>query len=198
MRPLMRFWFRLDSPRMVATTFVLFLLAYFFLNSPAVPFSLPAFQMQNGGLEILNVQPFYTAETAYRQISLYTPEAIRIYHQILAFDLLVLIPLYVLFLSSALRHAGTRVLGRRIPRLVDLLPAVPLVAGGLNIVEDALLFVLLRSYPLRLEGLANVAGMITASKTLLLTLSFLSVLVLYALIAWSRATYRLGLRQCHV
>jgi hypothetical protein len=73
-------------------------------------------QAETGGRGIPNVLPFYTAEGAYEHISAYTPEAVRIYHRIVLLDVLLLIPLYVLFLTSALLQAGGRRTGPVIRR----------------------------------------------------------------------------------
>lgn len=189
---------RRSTPWVVLGTFLAFLGLYGLLNVPVLPFSIPAFQAAAEGKTILNVLPYYDAATAYEHLAAYSAEATRIYYAILGFDVVLLIPAYVLFLTTGLLHAGTRLLSGRSPRLLATIAGLPLLAGGLNLFEDALVVVLLTTFPEELPMLAAACGVLTTTKSLLIVTSLLLVAGGYLAIGTSRLTYALGLRSCFV
>ncbi len=185
-------------PRGVLIFFVAFLSIYALLNFTALPFSIPALQAAAGGKTILNVLPHYDAGEAYAHIAAYSPEAVAIYYRILLIDIVALIPVYVLFLTTGLLHAGGRVFRGRAPGLLRLMALMPSAAALLNVVEDGMIVFLIESYPQRFEALATLCGFITTTKSLLIMGSLLGVAGLYMTVAWSRAAFSMGLRKCHI
>lgn len=189
---------RLATPAFVLAAFGAFLGLYGLLNVTHLPFSIPVFQEAAQGKTILNVLPYYDAATAYEHLAAYSAEAVRIYYAILAFDVVLMIPAYILFLTTALLHAGGRVLRGRLPRGLHAVAWLPAVAGGLNLLEDAIVVVLLNTFPTELPTLAAACGVLTTTKSFLLVTSLLLVAGGYLTIGASRLTYALGLRACHV
>lgn len=155
-----------------------FLSAYLFLNAFQHPLSILTIKELSGGHTILNVLPYYDAKIAYAHLLSYSPEAISIYKRILLFDGLILIPVYVIFFAKALVYFAGRLLpGRK--QLVKYLPIIPLFAGILNYLEDAIVFYLLATVPEKLETLATLGGFITTSKTLLISISMITILGMF-------------------
>ncbi|HEY0635086.1 MAG TPA: hypothetical protein VGE00_06880, partial [Gammaproteobacteria bacterium] len=109
-----------------------------------------------------------------------------------------LIPLYVLFLSAALLHAGGVLFRGRARSFPVGLTLLPWLAALLNLLEDGVIVTLIKAYPERYHTLATVAGYLTTSKSLLLTTALLLVMVFYLLIAVNRTAYWAGLRNCRV
>lgn len=171
----------------VFTLLILFLGAYVLLNFTHLPFSIPALQEASGGKTILNVLPHYDATVAYEHIASYAQEAVDIYYRILLIDALALIPVYVMFLTTGLLHAGNLVLRNRGQTFLHVLAISPAVAAALNLLEDGIVVYLIESYPLRHETLATVCGFITSTKSLLLTASLLAIAALYLVAGLGRA-----------
>lgn len=189
---------RLARPGTVLLLLLLFLGVYTLLNYTHLPMSIPALQAASQGKTILNVLPHYSADQAYEHIAAYSPVAIDIYYRIIVIDLVALIPLYVLFLSAALLHAGGVLFRNRAPSLSSGLTWLPWLAALLNLLEDGVIVTLIKAYPERYDTLATVAGYLTSSKSLLLTAALLLLMVFYLLIAISRTVYWAGLRNCRV
>jgi hypothetical protein len=179
----------------VLVSFALFIGLYALLNFTALPFSIPALRQAAGGKTILNVLPYYDAVGAYAHIAAYSPEAVAIYRRILLIDVLALIPVYVLFLTSGLLHAGERVLVSRGRWLPSVLALFPLAAAVLNLVEDGLVVYLIEAYPVRHDLLAAACGLITSTKSLLIATSLLSAVLLYAALGYGRIASLAKLRK---
>ncbi len=182
----------------VAVLFVALIGSYSLLNYTNLPFSIPSLQAASGGNTILNVLPHYDAVMAYDYIASYSQSAIEIYHRILLLDVLVLIPVYVLFLTVALLQTGKLVLRRRGQSYLQFLAVLPSVAAMLNLLEDGIITGLIAAYPVRYEALATFCGYITTAKSVLVVTSFLTITVFAILIGYSRVVYSLGLRKCHI
>lgn len=186
------------KPKVVSILFILFLGIYALLNYTNLPFSIPSLQEVSGGKTILNVLPHYGAAVAYDYIASYSPKAVDIYDRILLIDVLALIPIYVMFLTVGILHAGSLVLRRSGQSFLRIFAVLPLVAAILNLVEDGIIVYLIEAYPHRYETLATVCGFITSTKSLLIMASLLAVTVFYLLIGYSRVAYSIGLRKCHI
>lgn len=174
---------------------------YLLLNATRLPFSILTLREHAGGHTILNLLPYYDAATAYEHLASYSPQAVAVYHAILALDVVVLIPVYVLAFSSALALAGARVL-MRTPRprerLYRGLLLMPALAGAMNLLEDGLILFLLQTHPARYGALSGFAGVVTTTKTVLISASALAAAALWTAIAASRVAHRAAWRSCHV
>lgn len=186
----------LATPAMVWLSFGVFLTIYGLLNFTTLPFSIPSLMAASGGKTILNVLPYYNAESAYEHIAAYSQEAVTIYYRILGIDLLALIPAYLLFLTAGLLH-GSRLVLRSYPRVYSVLALMPLTAAFLNLIEDGLVVFLLESYPSRHDTVATLCGMITTTKSSLMMASLLLLVGFYFVVGLSRTLYLFGLRKCH-
>lgn len=140
--------------------------------------SIEQVQAHADGYGILNTLPGYGAEQAYAHLHAYTATAWRHYQAILLADLLLLIPAYVLGLAALI----ARLLPPRGGWHVLLL--IPPAAGLFNLVEDLLIVGLHAALPRELPALAAMAGLLTATKALLLKLCLLAMalLLLHALL----------------
>ena len=187
------------KPKMVLITFVLFIGIYTLLNYTNLPFSIPSLQDVSGGKTILNVLPHYDANGAYDHIASYSSEGIDIYYRILLIDVFALIPIYLLFLTTGVLHAGSLVLRRyRGKNFLHVLAVLPTVAAVLNFFEDGIIVYLIEAYPSRYDTLAALCGFITSTKSLFIMIPLLAIAIFYLLVGFSRLTYLVGLRKCHI
>lgn len=138
------------------------------------PLSILTIKALSNGHTILNVLPFYDAIIGYEHVQSYSLEAIEIYNRILVFDLIILIPVYVSFFSLGLLYFGNKLLKNR-RKLVSFVASLPIFAGFLNIIEDGAVFYLLQSFPVRFEHLMAITGMITTTKSLIITISLILI-----------------------
>ena len=159
-----------------AKTFGLLLLAYgiympvfFYAN---VPFGLTqiAPYAANGG--ILDLDFFYSAAQAYQRLAGFGPDGRATYLRILMGDL-IYPGLLGVFISVTL----SLLLRRIVPaggawRYVNLLPIANMAADYL---ENAMLIALLAAYPAQLNGIAAIAGVATAIKSVFGLLSFVAL-----------------------
>ncbi len=94
------------------------------------------------------------------------------------------------------RHG--RLLRGRVPRLLYAVAWLPAIAGGLNLIEDAVVVVLLSAFPAELPALATACGVLTTTKSMLIVMSLLLVAGGYLTIGTSRLAYATGPRSCTV
>ncbi len=188
----------LAKPMLVSVLFVLFVGSYALLNYTDLPFSIPALQEVSNGKTILNVLPYYDAGLAYEYISSYGQGGVDIYYRILVIDLLVLIPIYLVFMTTAMLHSGSIVFRGGGKLLLHTLAMMPLMAAALNLIEDGTIVFLIDSYPHQYNEVATLLGFITSAKSILITVSLLAVALFYLVIGYSRITFNFGVRKCHI
>ncbi len=102
---------------------------------------------------------------------------------------------YALLTGAALA-AALRLISTRLPRLKlgSWVYAFPIGLAALDVVENGLLFVSLRSFPDINETLANAAGIVTSIKLMLVNAAFLLFLLAWVLLVWHWFVSR-GTRQ---
>ncbi|KXX69389.1 hypothetical protein [Flammeovirga sp. SJP92] len=174
----MKFIFKHANGKNLNLLFFAFLSSYLFLNTGQHPFSIPSVIQQSDGFAILNVVPYYDAETAYVFLNAYTSSAIEIYYRILCFDFLVLIPLYVSFFSMSLIFLLQR-LSHLKNDVLQKIALLPFIAGILNIAEDLIIVFLLYDFPNQWLVIATISGLLTASKSMVTVICLLGVFGLY-------------------
>ena len=157
---------------------VLFLGGYLFLNAFEHPFSILTIKELSQGHTILNVLPYYDANMAYAHLLSYPQEAVSIYKRILLFDSLLLIPIYVLFFASTFIYLSKRLLPNR-KGLHNFLAVIPFIVGLLNYIEDGLVLYLLTSIPEKHEAMALLCGYFTTSKTILISFSLITIILMF-------------------
>ncbi|KAB8145774.1 hypothetical protein F8S13_01455 [Chloroflexia bacterium SDU3-3] len=169
MRPLINMVLRLASGR----AFLALLIAYciympIFFYAPT-PFSIGAIRPYAGGASILDVEPFYSADTAYARLDLLGEPGRAAYRHILLGDM-VYPALLGLTLASAIGLA-TRHIAPADTRWCSL-ALLPLANAACDYAENALLIWLLLAYPARHPLVASAAGCLTLAKTICGMLSF--------------------------
>ncbi|NME69309.1 hypothetical protein [Flammeovirga aprica] len=174
----MKHYFQYAKDRNITTLFFIFLASYLFLNVGHHPFSIPSIVKLSGGFSILNVIPYYNAETAYVYLNAYNETAIAIYNRILIFDFLVLIPVYVSFFSLSLFFLLERLTDLK-NSIVQKIALLPFIAGFLNMVEDIIIALLLYTLPEKWNFLAEICGILTSSKSLITVICMLAIFGLY-------------------
>ncbi|MEW6086597.1 MAG: hypothetical protein AB1607_18580 [Chloroflexota bacterium] len=99
-------------------------------------------------------------------------------------------------LTGAVLAAALRLISTLLPRLKlgSWVYAFPIGLAALDVVENGLLFTLLRSFPLLSESLAHAAGIVTSIKLMLVNVAFLLFLLAWVLLVWNWLVSR-GTRQ---
>lgn len=150
---------------------VIFLFAYLFLNTLHHPVSVLKIKQLSGGYTILNLLPFYNAVIGYEYIESYTSEAVDIYKRILLYDVILLIPAYVVFFILGFSYYGKKVLPDK-KRIISIFFILPIIAAILNLIEDGIIWFLLESLPDHFDKLMTIAGFITTFKLLIFAVCF--------------------------
>lgn len=152
-----------------------FLLALNFLD---LPFSVPRLQALSGGVGLLDLLPFYTADEAYRHLAAYGPEGRRLY----ALGLVAVDFLLPLLMGLTLAVALTLTL-RRQGSWPSKLGLLPLLVVAADYIENVCILVMLYAYPYRVEWVGTLAGVCTSTKQAS-TAAILAVLAWGNLQAW--------------
>lgn len=174
----MKFLFTKSNSKNIAILFLVFLLSYLFLNAFYHPISILSIIELSEGYTILNVLPYYNSRIAYEHLLSYPFEAIKIYYRVLVFDFFILIPIYVAFFSMSLYHLLKK-LTKLDSRLIQKIAFIPLIAGFLNLIEDVVITMLLNKLPEQHNSLANFSGLLTTSKSMIITISLLSIIFMF-------------------
>lgn len=175
----MKYLFNKTNPKNILIFFLAFLLSYFFLNLFHHPVSILSIIEISEGHTILNVLPYYNSEIAYEHLSSYPEEAIKIYYRVLLYDFFILVPVYVTFFSMAIFYLLKKTT-KLSPGLTQKIAYIPIIAGVLNIIEDIVVAILLNKLPEQLTSLASISAILTTSKSLIILISLLSIIVMFS------------------
>ncbi len=156
----------------------LLLVAYLFLNAFHNPFSVLSVMKLSGGHTVLNLLPYYDAKIAYEHLLSYPPEAISIYHRIFAFDIIIMIPIYLTLFSMSIFYFLNK-LTKLNAKTIQLLAFAPVIAAILNIIEDAVIALLLNALPEQLTGLATISGLLTTFKSTIITVCLFFTVIMF-------------------
>jgi hypothetical protein len=160
-----------------------------FTLGPAAPL-----QQVPPGEPLLDVTRGYTPEHAHRVLTGYGEEGRRMYTRFLLLDF-VFAGLFAVAIGSLLFYTARR-LGAP-PRWAWVPASLPLVAGALDWIENALLLLMTIDHPDRTEAIAPITSPVTTVKLPLMNFSFmLAGLALLALLGlW---LYSITLRRRRV
>lgn len=157
---------------------VIFLFAYLFLNTLHHPVSVLTIKQLSGGHTILNLLPFYDTAIGYEYIESYTSEAVDIYKRILLYDVIIMIPAYIVFFILDFSYYGRKILPNK-KRIISILFVLPIIAALLNLIEDGIIWFLLASLPDHLDKLMTIAGVITTSKSLIMAVCLFLIAICF-------------------
>ena len=167
---------------------VVFLSGYLFLNTLHHPVSILTIKQLSGGHTILNLLPFYNAAIGYEYIESYTSEAVNIYKRVLIFDVIILIPAYVVFFILSFCYYGWKILPDK-KRIISIFFILPIIAALLNLVEDGIIRFLLESQSYHSNKLMTIAGIITTSKLLIFAVCFFLITVCFIISLFQKERY---------
>ena len=170
-----RFLQRISNGWSLAVFSVLAVSLVLTVNLADYSWTLKGFARLTQGVGILDMQRHYDADGAYRILAA-QGEAGRAYYLRSIWTLDIAIPVLVsLWLAIAVtlaqRHTHPPV--RRFGQLASL----PIAAGVVDLLENATISLLLLNYPIRLDALANFAGILTTLKHGLYMLAVASAVV---------------------
>ena len=155
-----------------------FLSGFLFLNTLHHPVSILTIKQLSVGHTILNLLPFYNAAIGYEYIESYTSEAVNIYKRVLIFDVIILIPAYVVFFILSFSYYGRKILPDK-KRIISIFFILPIIAALLNLIEDGIIRFLLESIYYHSNKLMTIAGIITTSKLSIFAVCFLLIIVCF-------------------
>lgn len=171
----LHFWLnRYASARLLVLLLMILIPLLLALNFVDLPFSIPRIKALSGGVSILDLEFYYSVDTAYRHLTAYGPEGRRLYAWGLLTVDMVLPALMFLTLAVALTLTGRRQAGKSWLPLLNLLPLIVMVSDYL---ENAAILTMLGNYPHQLIIVGTLSGIFTLSKQV-------STLACLALILW--------------
>ncbi len=154
-------------------------LGFWAFNLSHGPVSNLTLRQLSGGDGLLDLRPFYSADTAYVSLQHFGESGRALYLRFLGADLVFLLA-YGLGLSMVLSRLLAAQTRDRSPwRLLGLLPLAIAMA---DLLEDGSIFAMLLAYPQPLPGIGTVAGIMTATKHGLTALTLACLLL--ALLRW--------------
>lgn len=155
---------------------------FLFLLHVAVSMALFLLLLPFDGAVLLDNTAGYNSETAAARLEEFGETGRGAYQTYLLF----LDTPYAL-LTGAVLAAALRLLSTLLPRLKlgNWVYAFPIGLAALDVVENGLLFALLRSFPDINESLANAAGIVTSIKLTLVNAAFLFFLLAWVLLVWN-------------
>ncbi len=148
-------------------------MALFLLLLPALPFD---------NATLLDNTPGYDSQTVAARFAEYGETGRSAYQTYLLFLDMPYALLTGVVLAAALRLIST--LSPRL-KLGNWVYALPVVLVALDVMENGLLFTLLRAFPYRNESLANAAGIVTSLKLALVNATFLVFLLAWIAVLWN-------------
>lgn len=171
----LHFWLnRYANARLLVLLLTILIPLLLALNFVDLPFSIPRIKALSGGVSILDLEFYYSVDSAYRHLTAYGPEWRRLYAWGLLTVDMVLPALMFLTLAVALKLTGRRQAGKSWLPMLNLLPLIVMVSDYL---ENAAILTMLGNYPHRLFIVGTLSGIFTLSKQV-------STLACLALILW--------------
>jgi hypothetical protein len=157
------------SSRLLIASLMVFLFAFIGTHFFPIPRSAHAVHHALHGAEIFDKKPSYTAKEVFDRISTFPSAGIALYKQFTyTTDILFPITLFAFLILLSLfvsERVGIR------GKYQVLLAAVPAAWFGMDVLENAIVYRLLDSFPNRNEFLAGILGYITLTKFSLLLIS---------------------------
>ncbi len=152
--------------------FLLLVVAVFFLlfNFSHFPFSNPSLVEISGGVGLLDVMPYYSAQEAFSLLDRYGTQGRELYLRFLVADFMF-IPAYGLGFSLLFTRAVRARFGENDTRL--WLNLLPLAAGLFDCLENLCILGMLLMYPATNLALGTLSGIATLCKTALTLVSLL-------------------------
>jgi hypothetical protein len=148
-------------------------MALFLLLLPALPFD---------SANLLDNTPGYDSQTVTARFAEYGETGRGAYQNYLLF-----LDMPYALLTGVVLAAALRLISTLLPRLKlgNWFYAFPVVLVALDVIENGLLFALLRAFPDLNESLANAAGIVTSLKLVLVNTAFLVLLLAWIALLWN-------------
>lgn len=167
----------ISSWKIATTSFFLLLLCAAFIQSPLSQTD-TLFSLSH--LDIPDAQPFRTGPALYNQLDLYESTGIHLYlTRVATIDAILPLLQAALLSSSIALVAHKRSSSGRAPQL----SLVPLVAMMMDYCENLSLILIMRSYPVRIDWLADLAMLFSGTKFVFSCLSIAILLMQTAALA---------------
>lgn len=131
------------------------------------PFGVAHIKKVSGGVRILDMQGFYGADHAFATLDVLGEAGRQAYLNFLIVGDVLLPLAYGTFLALGL-GLGLRGLVPNPAHPLRRLNTLPVLAVALDLLENGLILVLLTTYPERADGVATTAGVVTATKRVVL------------------------------
>lgn len=160
------------SGKSLILSLVVFMVVFIGTHSFPIPRSSKAVTLALDGAELFDREPSYTSEEVYNRIDAFPQAGIYLYQEF-TYTIDVLFPVTLLALLMLLaRYTTDRI---KIPSALKMAATwLPITWFASDMVENTVIYNLLKQYPMKLEFLAGSLGYITTVKFALLVLSILT------------------------
>lgn len=172
------------SGKILVLAVVVAVAVVFAVHALDFPGSVPDFVRASGGGVLLDVRPSFSTEAIYQRIAGYG-EAGRANYAFRNTTVDVVLPLAVLpALLLSMLHATRRLSAGRVPTAI--LISLPITFVLFDFAENAIVLVLLASFPERMPVLAQVLPYVSLVKRVASLLAVAAPIVIFAALAWRK------------
>lgn len=180
---------RISTGRLTAFLFIAALATFLIVNLLDFPLSVPYMQRTTGHT-YLDMQQYYNADDAYQLLQKYGEEGRKI--QLLLLPTIDLFLPFILGIFGAVtitflfrKDNGNQIIGGK-------LAFIALFAWFFDYAENFFIFLTVVNYPYRVDGIAQIAGILTLTKTILYngTLGILLIGLIYQISSKTLKTNR--------
>lgn len=157
------------SSNKLLQTFLIFIMVFVITHMFEIPWGSKTVSQLSGGLELFDNRPAFSSAEVYQRLNLFTNQGLIAYkHFTYTIDIIFPLSLFVFLLTFA-RFVSQRL---AIPKnLTNVLLWLPFLWFASDLVENAVIFILLSKFPSQSKPLASSLGFITIIKFGLLLLS---------------------------
>jgi len=178
---LVRFVFQQARWSMIVPLLLVIAGYFWVFNFSSLPLSNPAVIAAGCGEGLLDIMPYYDASDAYRVLNCYGASGRGIYQRFLLADMS-----FVLFYGAGFTLLLARLMAMLAVDRLRMLALLPACIALADACENIALLWLLAAYPDALPGVAQSAGLFTATKHLLSAVSILMLMICGGMLAWRR------------
>jgi hypothetical protein len=166
----------LVSARMVLSSFFIFVFTFIGTHFFPVPRSSKAVILSLNGAEIFDKKPSFSSVDVYARIASFPEKGLNLYKEFTyTVDILFPITLFT-FLASLSLYVSATTINRKHIRIGLL--AIPVVWFSLDLIENAIIYSLLDSFPAKNYFLSSILGYVTITKFCFLLLSIAGPVVI--------------------
>jgi hypothetical protein len=170
--------------------FLIFLCTFIITHLFPIPYGSKMVQNALGGLQIFDKKPSFSSTEVYNRMASYPIEGLNIYKRF-TYTIDIIFPLFFFyFLITLARFVIQRIsLSKHLAKAIIVIPFIWL---ALDFIENAIVFALLTTFPIKNNLLGSILGFLTTTKFVFL---FSAILVPVLCFVFARKKFELTKKQ---